>query len=374
MKKILINAISSKEGGMVIVLKTFYNNIMDYENQYYFLTYSNTLKDLKPKKNIHIIQSFIGNKNYILRFFWYQFKLPRFIKKNKFDCMINLTDYGPFNPKCGEILLLQNCKLISDKIKQTYSIKNKILVFIEKLVFKITLFGIDKLVVQTQSMKNGIITKFNFPSEKISVIPSCPTAWNLSEFNENLEKKINIFIGNEKNVLSCITMYRRYKNVERLVEAIKYVKEKKIKVKLILTIDEDKCLEAKKLMELVNKYKLNDYILNVGSVKHKYIYQILNKSRAFVFPSFAESFGIPYVEAMRFKLPIIAADLDFAHDVCGQAALYFKYNDEIMLGDCIMRLLNDKELYLKLRNESNLRNNLYNEKEIIGKYLNLLDL
>ena len=50
---------------------------------------------------------------------------------------------------------------------------------------------------------------------------------------------------------------------------------------------------------MISKYDIDDYVMSVGNIKHDYIYQILNKSKVFVFPSYAETLGIPFIEAMN---------------------------------------------------------------------------
>ena len=50
---------------------------------------------------------------------------------------------------------------------------------------------------------------------------------------------------------------------------------------------------------------------------------LYKSSNAMLLPTLIESFGIPYVEAMSLGVPILTSDLDFAHDVCGNAASYF---------------------------------------------------
>ena len=42
----------------------------------------------------------------------------------------------------------------------------------------------------------------------------------------------------------------------------------------------------------------------------------LLRSKALIFPSLAESFGLPLVEAQEFNKPILASELDFVRDVC----------------------------------------------------------
>ena len=46
-------------------------------------------------------------------------------------------------------------------------------------------------------------------------------------------------------------------------------------------------------------------------------------------PSVLETFSATYVEAMATGRPIVASDLDFAHAVCQESAVYFDPRDPV---------------------------------------------
>ena len=64
----------------------------------------------------------------------------------------------------------------------------------------------------------------------------------------------------------------------------------------------------------VLKYKLN--IKNLYTLDQKTLVKTYLKSRALIYPSFSESFGLPLSEASYLNIPIIASELDFVRDVC----------------------------------------------------------
>ncbi|MGG7058147.1 glycosyltransferase family 4 protein [Clostridium tertium] len=374
--RILINAISAKMGGFKTLINSFIENIdEDDEKEYHFLVYKDSInRDLIYKKNVKIIESNVGDMNHIRRVFWYQFELPKIIKNKKYDYMINFTNYGPVFPGCKQILLLHNSKHISNEIKETFNFNQKLKLKIQDFILWLSLIGSDKLVVQTNYMKKGVVEKFKYKSENIFIIPNAPVALDNKSIDKNLEYAIDEFIGNEKNVISDITLYAKHKNLELLLRAIKYIKEKKMgTLKLILTIDGSKGDDTKRLISMIDELEIQDYVFSVGSVKHENIHQILNKTKLFVFPSYAESFGIPFVEAMKFGLPIVAADLGFAHDVCGKAAIYFKYNDVEELAKCIIKVLEDDELRNQMKIYSLEQGSKYQEKDIVKEYIRLLN-
>jgi glycosyltransferase involved in cell wall biosynthesis len=57
-------------------------------------------------------------------------------------------------------------------------------------------------------------------------------------------------------------------------------------------------------------------IENVGCVPRDELLQLYGTARALIYPSVAESYGLPLVEAGLHGLPVIASELDFVRDVC----------------------------------------------------------
>ena len=62
---------------------------------------------------------------------------------------------------------------------------------------------------------------------------------------------------------------------------------------------------------------------------------------AFIFPSLAEGFGLPLLEAMTCGAPVIASDIPVFHEIADGAALYFNPNDHVALSDAMLKALDD---------------------------------
>ncbi len=63
-----------------------------------------------------------------------------------------------------------------------------------------------------------------------------------------------------------------------------------------------------------------------------------------VMPSAIESFCFPLAEAVGLKMPVIAADSDFARELCGEDAQYYDSGDWRALADAIRRVVDDPAL------------------------------
>jgi glycosyltransferase involved in cell wall biosynthesis len=69
---------------------------------------------------------------------------------------------------------------------------------------------------------------------------------------------------------------------------------------------------------------------------------------AFVFPSLAEGFGLPVLEAFACGVPVVASSTTSIPEVAGDAAVLVDPRDEVALAAAIMRLLEDPPLRQKL--------------------------
>jgi len=92
-------------------------------------------------------------------------------------------------------------------------------------------------------------------------------------------------------------------------------------------------------------------------------------------PTFLESFSGTYLEAMHFGLPILTSDLDFAHAVCGDAAIYFDPWNAASIKDAILKLRNNPELSQELvaKGKTRLQTNFRSWDEIATDVVCLLE-
>ncbi len=62
------------------------------------------------------------------------------------------------------------------------------------------------------------------------------------------------------------------------------------------------------------------------------------RARAFLFPSFAEGFGLPLAEALQYGLPVIASDTPIHREVGGDHCAYFAPGDHVGLAELLTAL------------------------------------
>ena len=68
----------------------------------------------------------------------------------------------------------------------------------------------------------------------------------------------------------------------------------------------------------------------------------------FCFPSFYEGFGIPILEAMAQKVPVIASDIPPHREIAEEAAVFFDPHNAEDLSRKILKLIEDENLRSRL--------------------------
>lgn len=83
----------------------------------------------------------------------------------------------------------------------------------------------------------------------------------------------------------------------------------------------------RKIEEEAVKYGVSSRVKLLGSITDEEKYWYYKNCRAFMFPSVAEGFGAPVVEAMHFGKPVFLSDKTSLPEIGGDAAYYFKQFD-----------------------------------------------
>ena len=71
----------------------------------------------------------------------------------------------------------------------------------------------------------------------------------------------------------------------------------------------------------------------------------ISSSTALFIPTLVESFGLIYLEAMKYKSPILTSDRDFSRWMCGKLAMYFDPLDHISIADTLEKYVENPSFH-----------------------------
>jgi glycosyltransferase involved in cell wall biosynthesis len=172
-----------------------------------------------------------------------------------------------------------------------------------------------------------------------------------------------------------LTRYYAHKNLERVVEAFDRHREALREVTCVLTIAPDQHPRAAELLRTIKARGLEDRIVNLGPLRQDELAATYLACDVLLHPTLLESFSSAYLEAMHFGRPILTSDLDFAHEVCGDAAEYFDPWRADAIKDALLALRDRPERRAELveRGRSRLEHALRSWPEILRDALAVLE-
>lgn len=96
---------------------------------------------------------------------------------------------------------------------------------------------------------------------------------------------------------------------------------------------------------MIAKLGLTSRVIFTGNISEAELTCIYSLATIFCYPSFAEGFGLPALEAMASGIPVVVSDLPSLKEVCGYAALYVDPHRPEDIAHAVDNLVNDRQLY-----------------------------
>ncbi|MDX9988231.1 glycosyltransferase [Thiothrix unzii] len=265
-----------------------------------------------------------------------EWQLFRLVKKNdKLLCFGNLP---PLFPSCGHVsVFLQNRYLLRTSTLSGLTFKEKLRITIERIWLKKCAQHVDHFIVQTPTMKS-LLKKTIGNNHKILIAPFMPSS-KLPIKKANKSEKIQydfIYVASGES----------HKNHRNLIEAFCLLADDNIYPSLCLTLDKKIFLELHTWIEN-KKIEHHLKIENIGLISHQEVLQKYECTRALIYPSFFESFGIPLLEAQQQGISILAAELDYVRDILNPDES-FDPQSPVSIARSIKRFLRIQENELKI--------------------------
>lgn len=200
------------------------------------------------------------------------------------------------------------------------------------------------ILTVSEHSKKDILKFFSFyPKDKIFVTPLAANN-NFKPLNKNTCKSyVEKTYGVKSPYILYIGGFSLRKNALGLIRAFSRVyKDLKSPYKLLLggSLKD----EGAKLSAFVKENKMEDKIIFAGYIDDSMLPVLYNGSEAFVYPSFYEGFGLPPLEAMSCKTPVITSNLTSIPEVTKDNALLINPYILDELEKALVTLLNDEEL------------------------------
>jgi len=158
--------------------------------------------------------------------------------------------------------------------------------------------------------------------------------------DEKIKEIINKYDLPERYLLYVGRVNTR-KNINNLIRAVSLLYDNDLKL-LVVGEQGRNCTDLEKL---IHELHLAERVIFTGHVPENDLHLIYAIATVFCFPSYAEGFGLPPLEAMQCGVPVIVSHRTAIPEVCGDAATYIDPDDPADIAEKINTLLSDNCLY-----------------------------
>jgi len=208
----------------------------------------------------------------------------------------------------------------------------------------------DAIIFESETLAKRAVEMMRLPKHKVFCVkPSPSSIVGPGVYHEETEHRCRKIPEGFRVLL--LANYHKNKNIELLPGVAKILRDEFGERDIVFVITLSPSLrQTRNILKLSEELGIKDRIYNIGPVPPQGCSEVYRACDAVILPSRLESFSNNIAEAWIMKKPLLISDLDWARDLCGDGALYFRYKD--------VRDIAKKLFHLKY--DSNLRNRLIN--------------
>lgn len=255
------------------------------------------IEEFSQHDNIHFI--FFRQKNRVLRMF---FEIPKIIKHHQFN-FAHFQYVLPFvrSKTCKYILTIHD--ILFNDFKDYFSLMYRLK---RNYLFKISAHTTDYLLTVSNYSKARIQEVYRLKNKDIFITPNGVNKQYLKEYNK---EKSEEYISNKygiKNFVLYVSRIEPRKNQQALLKV--FLETKKENLHLVFIGKKSiKNNEFNSVINQLSKKELEKIYL-LDEVESHDLIEFYRASKLFIYPTLAEGFGIPPIEAAALKVPVLCSN------------------------------------------------------------------
>ena len=314
------------------------------EHDFYFFFDRAYSSEFIFSENVKPIVLFPPARHPLLYVWYFEFSIPRAIKKYNIDLFVSADGFIPTLFQTNSLAVIHDIN---------FEHRPKDIPFLTRWYYKFffPLFAKKSCRIATVSefSKNDLINTYHIEPNKIDVVYNGAnelyTPINSEEKLSTREK----YAQGQQYFLYIGSLNPR-KNINNLLLAFdEFKKRNKSGFKLILV---GAAMHANNYQEVYNNMQFNNDVIFCGRMNTNELHHLLASAYALTYVPFFEGFGIPVLESMYCHVPVITSNVTSLPEVVGDAAILVDPSNYLDIADAMLRIVNDEALYNDLVNKS----------------------
>jgi glycosyltransferase involved in cell wall biosynthesis len=267
-----------------------------------------------PKVFIHPIKFQTRRK----RIFWENFQANRDIKKNGLDAFFSLADTAPLFRSVPVMVMVHDLFVLCHP-----EMFDKSRVIYRKLVTRRWTVVAKRIVVASEATKRALMEVLQVDPSKITVVPVGLGNQIESRLTRPTKSDLeDVGIKHDRYFFTLSTLEPR-KNLPRLLQAHTALIAKPEFSDVVLVIGGAKGWKDSELNSILEPMIAEGSVQLLGYVPDDHLATIFRGSIASVSASMNEGFGVPVLEALRARTPVLCSDRGAMSEITLEFATYF---------------------------------------------------
>ncbi len=244
-----------------------------------------------------------------LYYIWFQYRLPKVLKREKIDLLLSPDGFIPLNSKVKTLAVIHDIAFEHFKngvgwLHQLYY-KHHFPKFARQA---------NRIVTVSQFSKADLIKTYQLNSDKIDVVYNGVSA-AFKPIAKKLKDKTPYFI--------YVGAIHPRKNILNLLKAFEEFKIQNPQFNHQLLLVGRKSWQLSTIVRYLKTMKFRRDVLFNKNVEDEDLNLLLNNATALIYPSFFEGFGLPVIEAFSCGIPVITSKGTAMEEIAQGAAYLF---------------------------------------------------
>jgi len=302
----------------------------------------------------------------LLWYLFFEWGVPAVLKKYKADLLVSPDGWLSLRSSIPSVTVIHdlnffyNPEWVSRIPRQYYNY------YFPKFIDKA-----DRIATVSEYSRKDISSVFDVPESKIDVVYNGVDE-SFHPVNEaRKEKTKKEFTGGASYFLFLGLVHPR-KNLNNIILAYDQFRKSSVFHVKLLVAGSTKYM-TKDTKEIYARSQCKEDIIFAGRIPEKQLNDVIASSTALVYASLFEGFGIPILEGMRCRVPVITSDITSMPEIAGDAVCYVNPYEPESIAHAMHKIVSDENYRRDLVEKGEVQHAKYSWNRTAERFWNTIE-